>query len=133
MASLAIFLKLQITVNLHNSKIEVMDRDRIHDGWILWWLSIAIFYFDNNIHYYSTEYTVGWGTKAQCFHPPYLKTWFFYVVFNAELNGTVRILCFCRAIIDLLWPSRAQLGHSRSIWQKHKILIVSFYSALKTT
>ena len=32
MASLAIFLKLQITVNLHNSKIEVMDRDRIHDG-----------------------------------------------------------------------------------------------------
>ena len=30
MASLPIFLKLQITVNLHNSKIEVMDRDRIH-------------------------------------------------------------------------------------------------------
>ena len=25
--------------------------------------------------------TVGWGTKAQFFCPPYLKTWFFYVQF----------------------------------------------------
>ena len=40
-------------------------------------------------------YTVGWRTKAQCFRPPYLKTWFFYVAFNAELNGTIRILRFC--------------------------------------
>ena len=48
-------------------------------------------------------YTVGWGTKAQCFSPSYLKTLFFYVVFNAELNGTIRILCFRWAIIDLPW------------------------------
>ena len=47
-------------------------------------------------------HTVGWETKAQCFCPPYFKTWFFYVVFNAELNGTIRILCFCCAIIALL-------------------------------
>ena len=56
--------------------------------------------------------TVGWGTKAQCFCPPYFKTWFFYVVFNAELNGTIRILCFHRAIIDcgLAGPSWATVG-----------------------
>ena len=54
--------------------------------------------------------TVGWGTKAQCFCLPYLKTWFFYIVFNAELNGTIRILCLRHAIIDLLWPSRATVG-----------------------
>ena len=35
--------------------------------------------------------TVGWGAKAQCFCPPYSKTWFFYVAFNAELNGTIGI------------------------------------------
>ena len=66
---------------------------------------------------------------------PYLKTWFFYVVFNAELNGTIIILCFCRAIIDLQWPSRAQLGHSRSIIarRKHKIMMMPFNSALKTS
>ena len=59
-----------------------------------------------------------------------------YVVFNAELNGTIGILCFCRTIIDLLWPSKAVLGHSRSImaWRrKHKIMMVPFNSALKTT
>ena len=80
------------------------------------------------------EYTVGWGTKAQCFCTLYLKPWFFYVFFNAELNGTIRILCFRHAIIDLLWHSRAQLGHSRSImaWWRHKILTVPFNSALKT-
>ena len=79
--------------------------------------------------------TVGWGTKDQCFCPPYLKTWFFYVVFNAELNGTTRNLCFRRAIIDLLWHSRAQLGHSRSIMarRKRKILMVLLYSALRTS
>ena len=79
--------------------------------------------------------TVGWGTMAQCFCLPYLKTWFFCVVFNAELNGAIRILCFCRAIIDLLWTSRAQLGHSRSImaWRKHKMLMVPLKPALKTT
>ena len=62
--------------------------------------------------------TVRWETKAQCFCPPYFKTWFFYVVFNAEFNGTIRILSFCLAIIDLLWPSRVKLvklGHSMSI------------------
>ena len=79
--------------------------------------------------------TVGWGTKAQCFCPLYLKTWFFYVVFNAELNGTIRILCFCHAIIDLLWPSWALLIHRWSImvWRKRKILMVPINSALKTT
>ena len=78
--------------------------------------------------------TVGWGTKAQCFCLPYLKTWFFYLVFNAELNGTIKILCFRCTIIDLLWPGRAQLGNSRSIMvlRKHKILMVAFNSALKT-
>ena len=67
------------------------------------------------------QITVGWGTKAQCFCPPYLKTWFFYVVFNAELNGTIRILCFHHDIIDLMWPSKAQLCHSLSImvWRKN--------------
>ena len=35
--------------------------------------------------------TVGLGTKAQCFCPPYLKIWFFCVVFNAELNGTIAL------------------------------------------
>ena len=61
--------------------------------------------FQNN---FLNNNTVGWGTKAQCFCPPYLKTWFFYVVFNAELNGTIRILCFHWAIIDLLWLYMAQ-------------------------
>ena len=79
--------------------------------------------------------TVGWGTKAQCFRPPNIKTWFFYVVFNAELYGTIRILCFHRSIIDLLWPSCTLLGHSRSIMlqRKHEILMVPFNSALKPT
>ena len=42
--------------------------------------------------------------------------------FNAELNGTFRILSFRCAIIDLLWPSWVLLGHSRSIMaqRKHK-------------
>ena len=39
--------------------------------------------------------TVGWGTKAQCFCPPYLKTWFFYAVFNAESE-------FCVSVAPLL-------------------------------
>ena len=54
--------------------------------------------------------TAGWGTKAQYFRPPYLETWFFYVVFNAELTGAIRILCFRYAIIDLLWHSLVMLG-----------------------
>ena len=70
---------------------------------------------------------MGLGTNAQCFCPPsYLKTWFFYVVFNAELNGTIILLCFCNAIIDLLWPSWALLVHIRSI-------MAPLNSALKTT
>ena len=28
---------------------------------------------------WSKPVTVGWGTMAQCFCPPYLKAWFFYV------------------------------------------------------
>ena len=58
-----------------------------------------------------------------------------YIVFNSDLNGIIRILCFHRAIIDLLWPSSAQLGRSKSIMAKwkHKILMVTFNSALKTT
>ena len=87
--------------------------------------------------YLVIKFTVEWGTNAQCFCPLYLKTWFFYVVVNAELNGTVRILCFHRAIIDLLWPSLALLCNSRSIMaqRKHKILMVPLNSAsaLKTT
>ena len=43
-----------------------------------------------------------------------------YVVFKAELNDTITILCFCRSIIDLLWPSCG-------------ILMMPFNSALKTT
>ena len=70
-------------------------------------------------------HTVGWGTKAQCFRPLYLKTWFFYVLFNAELNDTIRILCFRHAIID---PAGSIMS-----WRKHKILMVPFNSALKTT
>ena len=31
-----------------------------------------------------------------------------YVVFNAELNGTIRILCFRRSIFDLLWTVAQQ-------------------------
>ena len=41
-----------------------------------------------NCNYAGT--TVGWGTKAQCFCPPYLKTWFSYVDFDAELNGVIQ-------------------------------------------
>ena len=97
------------------------------------------FFFKNmDFSHWSNQYrflTMGWGTKAQFFCPPYLKTWFFYLVFNAELNWTIRILCFCRAILDLPRTIRAQLGHSRSImvWLKHKILMVPFNSALITT
>ena len=110
--------------------------------WImaLWsWISfVVLLVLVRNLQLYFEcfyTYTVGWGTKAQCFCPPYLKTWFFYVVFNAELNGTIRILCFRCAIIDLLWHSRAHLGHSRSIMtqRKRKIMMVPFNSALKTT
>ena len=99
-------------------------------------ISKTLFWICDVITFFSiSDLTVGWGTKAQCFCPPYLKTWFFYVLFDAELNGTIRILCFHHAIFDLLWPSRAQLGHSRSIMaqRKHKILMVTFNSALKTT
>ena len=67
------------------------------------------------------------GQKFNVFCPRYLKTLFFYVVFNAELNGTIRILCFCRTNIDLLWPSRSNM-----LRRKHKILMVPFNSALKT-
>ena len=86
------------------------------------------------------------GQKFNVFCPRYLKTLFFYVVFNAELNGTIRIICFCRrGIIDLLWPRTAHLGHSMSImgrggktsfppsFDKHKILMEPFKSALNTT
>ena len=51
------------------------------------------------------------------------KTWFFYVVFNAELNCAIRFLCFRRTIIDLLWPIMAR--------RKCKILMVPFNSAGK--
>ena len=73
--------------------------------------------------------------KSSMFLSSYLKTWFFYEVFNAELYGAIRNLCFRRAIIGLLWSSRAPLGHSRSELAqcKHKILTVPFNSALKTT
>ena len=88
-----------------------------------------------NGNYNSLMCTVGWGINAQCFCPPYFKTWFFYVGFNVELNGTIRILRYHLTIIGLLWPRRAQLGHSRSILARrtHKILMVPFNSALKTT
>ena len=64
-----------------------------------------------------------------------ISTLIFYVVFNAEFDSSIRILCFRCAIIDLLWPSRAQLSHSRSIMvqRKHKILMVPLNLALKTT
>ena len=45
--------------------------------------------------------------KSSMLLSPEFKNMLFYVVFNAELNCTIRILCFCRAIIDLLWPSWA--------------------------
>ena len=104
--------------------------------------------------------TVGWGKNTQYFCLPYLKTWFFYVlVFNAELNGTIRILWFCRTIIDLLCPILALLCQCATVvgslagqlielqlidppgntllWiiapRKHKILIVPVNSAFKST
>ena len=73
--------------------------------------------------------------KSSMLLSPEFKNMLFYVVFNAELNCTIRILCFHCAIIGLLCPSCALLGHSRSIMEqwKHKILTVPFNSALKTT
>ena len=68
-----------IWVFSNHSTIDVKNPD------MLYWMLITIF---------TTVSTVGWGTKPQCFRPPSLKTWFFYVVFNAELNGPIRILCF---------------------------------------
>ena len=63
------------------------------------------------------------------------KNLIFLFLFKAELNGTIRILCFHRTIIDLLWPSSTMLGYSRWIiaQRKHRILMVPFNSALKTT
>ena len=48
--------------------------------------------------------------KSSMFLSAVFKNWYFYVVFNAELNGTIRILCYRHTIIYLLWPSRAQPG-----------------------
>ena len=110
--------------------------------YIICWLSIphGQANVSGNAHLISTEwlgnitliygivFTVGWGTKCQCFCSPYLKTWFFYVVFKAKLNGTIGILRFRHTIIELLWPSRSIM-----VWRKRKILMVPFNSALKTT
>ena len=52
----------------------------------------------------------GMRDKSSMFWSAIFKTRFFYVVFNAELNGTILILCFCCTIIDLLWPSWATVG-----------------------
>ena len=63
--------------------------------------------------FWVVELTVGWRTKAQCFCPPYLKTWFSYIVFNAELNGTIRILCSHR--IGRYWPKYCGPAEPQSV------------------
>ena len=67
-------------------------------------------------------YHCGIRDKSSMFLSVVSKNLIFYVVFNAELNGTIRSLGLHHTIIDLLWPSWALLGYSGSILrQKHKI------------
>ena len=90
-----------------------------------------------NLRQYNTHctYTHHCRMRDKCsmFSSPKFKNLIFNVVFNAELYCTIRILCFRRSIIDLLWPSRAQLGHSRSAMAQrlHKIMMVPLNKALK--
>ena len=77
-----------------------------------WCMAAYLTIFPNGLNYPPL-----WdeGQQLNVFFPRILKTWFFYVVFNAELNGTIRIFWFRCSIIDLYCgpaagPSWATVG-----------------------
>ena len=75
----------------------------------------------------------GMKDKSSMFLSPEFKNLIFYVVFDAELNGTIRILCFHHAIIDLLWPSHTDFkGHFESDFPQAEVIQAPTFAPKKS-